>query len=158
MSAHRLLFADLFECLRWRFPVLVAWTALVGLGESVSVVLLLPLLSRAGVVATGTQGQAVELLEEGLSWIGATSSFEILAVILAIATAQTVLSIALNSWTAKLARRYQAQHQLNLFAAFMSAKWNFIVEKKGGELTNAPECERLGRAFNICRGCWPARW
>ncbi len=154
MSAHRLLFADLFECLRWRFPVLVAWTALVGLGESVSVVLLLPLLSRAGVVATGTQGQAVELLEEGLSWIGATSSFEILAVILAIATAQTVLSIALNSWTAKLARRYQAQHQLNLFAAFMSAKWNFIVEKKGGELTNAliTECERLGRAFNICLG------
>jgi ATP-binding cassette subfamily C protein len=154
VNAHRLLFTDLFERLGWRFAVLVAWTALVGLGEGISVVLLLPLLSRAGVTAADSQGAVVKLLDEGLVLIGATAVYEILAVILAVAIIHTAISIALNSWTAKLARRYQARHQLELFAACMRAKWNFIVEKKAGELTNAiiTESERLGRAFTICLG------
>ena len=96
MNAHRLLFADLFDRLGWRFAVLVAWTVLVGLGEGVAVVLLLPLLSRAGVTVADSQGALVKLLDEGLVLIGATAPFEILAIILAIAAMQTALAIALN--------------------------------------------------------------
>ena len=40
MNPYLLLFFDLIERLRWRFPVLIAWTSLVGISEGVSVVLL----------------------------------------------------------------------------------------------------------------------
>ncbi len=152
MKLHLLLFSDLMRRLGWRFPALVAWTALVGLSESVSVILLLPLLSRVGVTAANSQGAAIELLDKGLALVGATGPLEILAVIIVVATMQTALSIALNLWTARLARHYQSQRQLEMFSAFMRAKWSFVIGKKAGEMTNAiiTESDRLGRAFTIC--------
>ncbi len=152
MRLHSLLFKDLLTCLGWRFPVLVAWTALVGLTEGVSIVLLLPLLSRVGVAAASTQGMATGLLNRSLALVGATDPLQILAVIIVVAGIQAALSIALNWWSVKLARRYQGRRQLELFGAFMRAKWNFIASRKAGEMTNAivTETERLGRAFTIC--------
>jgi ATP-binding cassette subfamily C protein len=40
---------------------------------------------------------------------------------------------------------------LELFRAFMRAKWTFMADHKAGEMVNAivTECERLGRAFTI---------
>jgi ABC-type multidrug transport system fused ATPase/permease subunit len=151
VNAYRLLFDDLTKRLGWRFPVLIACTALVGLGEGVSVVLLLPLLSRIGVAAVNSQGAVIELLDRALTLVGATSPLGILAVIIAIVAAQTILSIALVWWTAILARRYQSQRQLEMFDAFLRAKWSFIADKKAGEMTNAivTECARLGAAFTI---------
>ncbi len=57
----------------------------------------------------------------------------------------------MNWWSVKLARHYQGRRQLELFGAFMRAKWNFIAARKAGEMTNAivTETERLGRAFTI---------
>lgn len=138
--------------LGWRFPVLVAWTALVGIGESFSIVLLLPLLSRIGITAARGQSAATNLINKGLALIGATGTIEILAVIVVVATTQTALSISLNWWTVRLARSYQARRQLALFSAFMRSKWSFMVDRKAGEMTNAivTESERLGRAFTIC--------
>jgi len=132
--------------------VLVAWTALVGLGEGISVVLLLPLLSRIGIAAASTQGVAIQLLERGLILIGATAPLGVLAVIVSIAAVQTALSIALIWWTAMLARSYQSQRQLEMCDAFMRAKWRFIADHKAGEMINAiiTESERLGVAFIIC--------
>jgi ATP-binding cassette subfamily C protein len=138
--------------LGWRFPLLVGWTALVGISESVSVVLLLPLLSRVGVAAASNQGAATALIDKSLALVGATSTLEILAVIVVVATLQAALSLTLNWWTVALARRYQARRQLEMFSAFMRAKWSFIADKKAGEMTNAivTESERLGRAFTTC--------
>jgi ABC-type multidrug transport system fused ATPase/permease subunit len=152
MKLYLLLFRDLMKRLGWRFPVLIAWTVLVGLGEGVAVVLLLPLLSRMGVAAANSQGVVIKLLDRGLALVGATGPLTILAVIIAITAAQTTLSIALTWWTAILARRYQSQRQLELFDAFMRAKWSFIADKKAGEITNAivTESARLGGAFTIC--------
>lgn len=45
MNAYRALLEDLVKRLKWRFPLLVGWTVLVGLSEGFSVVLLLPLLN-----------------------------------------------------------------------------------------------------------------
>src|SRR3984885_9244870 len=151
MNLYLLLFDDLMRRLRWRFPVLIALTALVGISEGVSIVLLLPLLSRIGVAAAGGQGVATKVIDKCLGFIGANSTFEILAVIIAVATIQLGLSLALNWWSVRLARRYQAQRQLEMFKAFMGAKWSFITGRKAGELTNAiiTESERLGRAFSI---------
>lgn len=152
MQRYLLLFRDLMVRLRWRLPVLVVWTALVGVGEGASIALLLPLLSRVGVGTVSNQGAALQLLEKCLALVGATSSLEILAVIVSVATVQAALSITLNWWTSRLARHYQSQRQLELFDAFMQAKWSFNVGKKAGEMTNVivTECERLGRAFTIC--------
>jgi ABC-type multidrug transport system fused ATPase/permease subunit len=151
MNLYLLLFDDLMRRLRWRFPVLIALTALVGISEGVSIVLLLPLLSRIGVAAASGQGVATKVIDKCLGFIGANSTFEILAVIIAVATIQLGLSLALNWWSVRLARRYQAQRQLEMFKAFMGAKWSFITGRKAGELTNAiiTESERLGRAFTI---------
>lgn len=138
--------------LGWRFPALIAWTALVGVSEGMSVVLLLPLLSRVGIAAAGNQGAATKLVDKSLTLMGANSTVAILAVVIAVATIQAALSLALNWWTVSLARRYQARRQLEMFSAFMGAKWSFIADKKAGEMTNAivTESERLGRAFTIC--------
>ena len=66
VTAHRLLINDLLARLGWRFPVLVLWTALVGLSEGASIVLLLPLLNRVGIVTASAQSVANTLIEKGL--------------------------------------------------------------------------------------------
>jgi ATP-binding cassette subfamily C protein len=151
MNLHLKLFNDLLTRLRWRFPVLVAWTALVGLTEGLSVILLLPLLSRVGVAAGSSQGLVTGLINKSLAFIGATEPLPILGVIFIVAGLQAVLTIALNWWSVKLARHYQSRRQLEMFSAFMRAKWSFITARKAGEMTNAivTESERLGRAFTI---------
>ncbi len=151
MNAYRLLFGDLTERLGWRFPVLIAWTALVGVSEGVSVILLLPLLSRVGIAAVGSQSAANRLVDKSLGFIGANSTLAILAVVIVVATIQAALSIVLNWWTVSLGRHYQARRQWEILRAFMRAKWVLIANKKAGEMTNAiiTECERLGRAFTL---------
>ncbi len=149
MRAYRLLIADLFKRLGWHFPMLVVWTAMVGLGEGTSIVLLLPLLDRTGVVTTSAQGVANAVIQKGLTLVGAHSTLKILMLIVAVATTQMILSVALNWWNVRLARNHQAQRQLELFGVFMRAKWTFMVDRKAGEMVNAitTECERLARAF-----------
>ncbi|MGB7888123.1 MAG: ABC transporter transmembrane domain-containing protein, partial [Xanthobacteraceae bacterium] len=131
--------------------MLVAWTALVGLSEGVSIILLLPLLSRVGVAAGSSQGLVTGLINKSLAFVGATEPLSILAVIVLVAGSHAVLTIALNWWSVKLARHYQSRRQLEMFSAFMRAKWNFIAARKAGEMTNVivTESERLGRAFTI---------
>jgi ABC-type multidrug transport system fused ATPase/permease subunit len=140
------------ERLAWRFPVLVVWTALVGISEGISVILLLPLLNRVGIVAASGQSVTTNLIDKGLALVGANSTGEILALVVVVASIQAALSVALNWWTVRLARSYQSQRQLEMFGAFMRAKWTFITDRKAGEMTNAivTESERLGRAFTIC--------
>jgi ABC-type multidrug transport system fused ATPase/permease subunit len=152
VNAHRALFGDLMERLGWRFPVVIAWTSLVGISESVSVVLLLPLLQQIGVAAAGNQGFVTTLINKSLAVVGATNAGEILAVVIVIATIQAILSLGLNWWTVRLAQSYQSQRQLELFSAFVRAKWTFVADRKAGEMTNAivTESERLVRAFTIC--------
>jgi len=149
--AYRRLLDDLLKRLGWHFPVLVGWTVLVGLSEGISIVLLLPVLNRIGVTISGNQGVVVELIDKGLTRIGANSVGEILAVVIATATLQLVLSLGLNFWMVRIARSYQAQRQLELFTAFMRAKWAFLTDRRAGEMTAAiiTECERLGRAFTL---------
>jgi ABC-type multidrug transport system fused ATPase/permease subunit len=151
-NLYLLLFRDAVKRLSWRFPVLITWTALAGLGEGVSVVLLLPLLSWLGVAAASSQGAVITLLNRGLALAGATTPLRVLAVIILIAAMQTALSIGLIWWTAILARHYQSHRQMELFGAFMRAKWVFVANKKSAEITNAiiTESERLGAAFTIC--------
>jgi ABC-type multidrug transport system fused ATPase/permease subunit len=151
MNLHLKLLDDLMGRLGWRFPVLVAWTALVGLSEGISVILLLPLLRRVGIAAGSSQGLVTGLVNKSLAFIGATEPLAILAVIVAVAGIQAILTIALNWWSVKLARHYQSRRQLEMFCAFMRARWGFIAARKAGELTNAivTESERLGRAFTI---------
>lgn len=150
MSAYGLLFRDVLARLGWRFPVLVAWTVAVGLSEGASVILLLPALDRIGVTIAGNEG-AVAWVNEVLARIGANSASQILVAVVVVATIQMALAVALNYWTARIARRYQSERQLALFGAFMRAKWVFLADHKAGELANAiiTECERLGRAFTL---------
>ena len=152
MESYRLLFRDLADGLGWRFPALIAWAALVGLGEGLSVVLLLPLLDRMGIPGANSQGLAARLMEAGLGAVGATSAVAILAAIIAIAAVQAALAVGLTWWSARLARRYASRRQLALFNAFMRANWPFLVGRQSGELTSAivTECERLSGAFSIC--------
>ena len=149
MNIHRVLFRDMVAYLNWRLPVLITLMTLVGLGEGMSVALLLPLLSRIGISSGSNPGLAGALLEKGLAQIGAVSSVEILIVIIAVAAIQTLLSSLLNWWITKLARQYQSERQSKLFRVFIGAKWSFVVSRKAGELTNAivTESERLGAAF-----------
>ncbi len=150
MNLYHLLLGDLVARLGWRLPTLIVLMSLVGLGEGMSVALLLPLLSRIGITSANA-GFANKLLDNGLSLVGAVTPAEILAVIIAVALIQTLLYIGLNWWITRRARHYQSQRQSDLFRAFMRAKWSFIVRHKAGEFTNTitTESERLGMAFTI---------
>jgi len=123
-----------------------------GLSEGISMVLLLPLLNRLGLVAANAQGAANNLIERGLAIAGANDTNKVFVLVVVVATMQMTLSIGLNWWSIRLARTYQVQRQLELFSTLMRAKWIFIVDRKAGELTNAvvTECERLGRSFTTC--------
>jgi ABC-type multidrug transport system fused ATPase/permease subunit len=138
--------------LGWRFPVIVLWTALVGLSEGVSIVLLVPLLNRVGIVAPSSQGVANEVIEKGLALVGADNAGKILVLVVVIVTAQMILSVALSWWSVRLARSYQSRRQLELFGVFMRAKWIFLADRKAGDMSNAiiTESGRLGRAFTMC--------
>jgi ABC-type multidrug transport system fused ATPase/permease subunit len=151
VNAYRALLKDLVKRLKWRFPVLLVWTALVGLSEGMSIILLLPILDRIGVSFDGGQSFVIRAIDGGLRAIGASSICAVLLVIIAVATVQMILSVALNFWTVHAARSYQSQRQVELFASFMGAKWIFLVDQKSGEMANAiiTECERLGRAFTL---------
>ena len=146
-----MLLNDLLTRLGWRFSVLVMWTALVGLSEGASIVLLLPLLNRVGIVTASSQSVANALIEKVLTLVGVDTTGAILVLVVTVATVQMILSVALNWWSVRLARNYQSRRQLDLFRAFMRAKWTFIVDRKAGEMVNAivTECERLGRAFTL---------
>jgi ABC-type multidrug transport system fused ATPase/permease subunit len=152
MNTYLLLFRDLIGRLGWRFSFVIGWAALVGLGEGISVVLLLPLLNRIGIPTTGGQGGAGRLLDAALAILGASSPLAILGVIIAVTAVQTSFSIGLTWWSVQLTRRYQSERQVELFRAFMRAKWRFLADRKAGELTSAiiTECDRLGSAFTIC--------
>src|SRR5438105_1924681 len=142
MNVYRLLISNLAKRLGWHFPVIVVWTALVGLGEGTSIVLLLPLLDRVGIVTQSAQGVANAVIQKGLAFLGAHSTLRILMLVVAAATAQMILSVALSWWSIRLARSYQAQRRLELFAAFMRAKWSFVVDRKAGEMVNTITTER----------------
>ena len=152
MKSHRFLIADLMHRLGWRFPVLIILSALVGLSEGASIILLLPLLNRVGIVTTAAPGVASDLIDKGIAFLGLSGIAAIFILVIAISTAQMLLSISLHWWEVTLATHYQSQRQLELFTAFMRAKWAFIVDHKVGEMTSAivTECERLGRAFTLC--------
>lgn len=152
MSTYRLLFHDIITRLRWRFPLLIALTALVGTGEGISMVLLLPLLKQLGIAASSSQGSVIRAMDDVLLWLGASSPARVFIVIVAITAAQTLLNVFLIWWTAALVQRYVSQRQMELFRAFMRAKWLFIVDRKAGEMSNAiiTECGRAGAAMTIC--------
>jgi ABC-type multidrug transport system fused ATPase/permease subunit len=152
VKLYRQLVDDLAKRLGWRFPALVFWTALVGVSEGVSMVLLLPLFNRLGIVAASAQGVANNFIEKSLTMVGASDTGKVFVLVGLVATVQVTLSVSLNWWSVRLARTYQVRRQLELFGALMRAKWTFIVDQKAGELTNSivTECERLGRAFTLC--------
>jgi ATP-binding cassette subfamily C protein len=152
MQLYLKLYSDIIGYLRWRFLLLILLMVLVGLSEGLSIALLLPLLGRIGISQSAGQGVAGAMLENALNFIGVSSDTAgILAILIAVATAQALLFIALNWWTAKFGRGYQYHRQLRLFRAFLRANWGFFAGQKSGELTNVivTETERLAQAFTI---------
>ncbi len=152
MKLYLRLFRDIVGFLRWRFPALLVLMVLVGLTEGLTVTLLLPLLSRIGISYTTGQGAAGAVLARALGIIGASvGTLGILVILVAVAVVQAALSIASQWWMVRASRRYQRRRQSQLFVAFMHAQWEFVSERKAGELTNAivSESERLAQSFHV---------
>jgi ATP-binding cassette subfamily C protein len=152
MKLYFHLFRDIVVFLRWRFAALLVLMVLVGLTEGLSVTLLLPLLSQIGIAYTGGQGTVGAMLNRGLSAIGASvGTLGLLFILVGVAAFQAILSIALQWWMARAARGYQSRRQSRLFGAFIHARWEFVIERKVGELTNSivSESERLAQALHV---------
>jgi ATP-binding cassette subfamily C protein len=152
MNLYKRLFGDITGYLRWRFPALLALMVVVGLTEGLSVTLLLPLFSHAGISFAAGRGAAGALLNQALTVIGSTvGPVGILVIVVAVAAFQLVLSALQQWWMTTACRGYQRYQQAKLFRAFMRAQWEFAIERKAGELTNAivGETTRLAEAFYI---------
>ena len=152
MKLYFHLFRDIVVFLRWRFAALLVLMVLVGLTEGLSVTLLLPLLSQIGIAYTVGQGTVGVMLNRGLSAIGASvGTLGLLFILIGVAAFQAILSIALQWWIARAARGYQSRRQSQLFGAFIHARWEFVIERKVGELTNSivSQSERLAQALHV---------
>jgi len=152
MNLYYRLFGDIIRFLRWRFPILLAFMVIVGLTEGLSVTLLLPLFSNVGISYAAGRGPVGALLNHVLSAIGtAAGPVGLLVILVAVAAIQLVLSAVQQWWMTRACRGYQGYQQSKLFRAFMGAQWEFAIERKAGELTNAiiGETTRLAQAVYI---------
>jgi ATP-binding cassette, subfamily C, bacterial len=152
MKLYLQLLIDVVRYLRWKFAAMVILMFLVGVTEGLSVSLLLPLFSEIGISYSAAPGLAGGLLHQALSAIGGSFGLSsMLAIIVGVAALQAVFFIALHWWMTSAARSYKCYRQSQLFRAIMSAQWEFVSQRKAGELTSAiiSECERLAQSFFI---------
>ena len=125
---------------------------LVSVTEGLSVSLLLPLLSQIGISYSASPGLAGGLLHQALSAIGGSFGISgLLVIIVGVAALQALFFIALHWWMTSVSRSYKRLRQSKLFHAIMHAQWQYVSEKRAGELTNAivSESERLAQSFYI---------
>ena len=152
MKLYFLLIENIVGFLRWRFPAILALMVLVGLTEGLSVTLLLPLFSHVGISYTAGQGAAGAMLHHALAAIGtAAGPLGLLFLVIGVAAFQMGLSVATQWFLIHWSQVYERKRRSQLFRAFMHAQWEFVIGRKGGELTNAvvSECERSANAFFI---------
>src|SRR5215472_12153431 len=152
MKLHLQLLREIIGFLRWAFGVMLVLMVVVGLTEGLSITLLLPLLSHIGISYTAGQGFAGTVLSRGLGTLNTSlGTVGILIVLTCVAVIQTFLYISLQWWMVNASRGYQRQRQLRLFRALLHAQWEFIVDRKSGELTSAivSESERIAQAFHV---------
>src|SRR5262245_38407794 len=152
MNLYLHLLIDIVRFLRWKFSLILILMVLVGVTEGLSVSLLLPLFSRLGISYSASPGLAGGLLHQALSAIGGSFAISsMLVIIIGVAALQAVFFITLHWWMTSASRSYKRGCQSQLFQAIMTAQWEFVSQKKAGELTSAivSECERLAQSFYI---------
>jgi ABC-type multidrug transport system fused ATPase/permease subunit len=152
MKLHLQLLINIVRYLRWKFPVMLILMGLVSVTEGLSVSLLLPLLSQIGISYSAGPGLAGSLLHQALSAIGGSFGISgLLVIIVGVAALQALFFIALHWWMTSVSRSYKRLRQSQLFHAIMHAQWQYVSEKRAGELTNAivSESERLAQSFYI---------
>ncbi|MFZ0671751.1 MAG: ABC transporter ATP-binding protein [Pseudolabrys sp.] len=152
MNLYLQLLIDIIRYLRWKFAAMLTLMFLVGVTEGLSVILLLPLFSQIGISYSAGSGLAGDLLHQALSAIGGSFGLSsMLVIIVGVAALQAVFFIALHWWMTSTSRSYKRHRQSQLFRAIMSAQWEFVSQRKAGELTSAivSECERLAQSFYI---------
>ena len=152
MNLYLQLLIDIVRYLRWKFAAMLTLMFLVGVTEGLSVSLLLPLFSQIGISYSAGSGLAGDLLHQALSAIGGSFGLSsMLVIIVGVAALQAVFFIALHWWMTSTSRSYKRHRQSQLFRAIMSAQWEFVSQRKAGELTSAivSECERLAQSFYI---------
>jgi ATP-binding cassette subfamily C protein len=152
MKLYSRLFGDTIGYLRWQYPALLALMVAVGFTEGLSVTLLLPLFSHVGISFAAGQGPVGASLNHVLTAIGAIAGpVGLLIILVAVAAMLLVLSAVQQWWMITACRGCQRHQQTKLFRAFIRAQWEFAIERKAGELTNAiiGETARLAQAFYI---------
>ena len=150
MKAYRIFVRDLVHSFGWRLAALVVLMALVGLSEGLSVALLLPLLSRIGLLQGSGSGIFSNYLEQILALANPhPSAALVLGVLVAVAALQAALFLAMNWWMANLVAGYLADWRRRLFDAFVAADWLYLAAHKSGDFTNAivTETMRVSSAF-----------
>jgi ATP-binding cassette subfamily C protein len=150
MNARLILFQDIYRTFGWRLLALLALMALVGTTEGITVVLLLPLISRLGITGAGAPSIIQRQVEQALAWISSEPGVGVVfACIVVLAVCQAGLFLLLMWSMAVMNRRYAAAWQTRLFDAFINAQWTYLVDKKSGELINAivVESGRCATAF-----------
>jgi ATP-binding cassette subfamily C protein len=152
MNLYYRLFGDIVRFLRWRFPILLTLMIVAGLTEGLSVTLLLPLFSNVGISYAQGQGAVGAMFNRALTEIGAAAGpLGLMVILVAVAAIQLVLSVLQQWWMTRACRSYQRYQQSKLFRAFMGAQWEFVIERRAGELTNVivSETTRLAQAVYI---------
>ena len=152
MNLYLHLLINIVRFLRWKLSAILILMVLVGVTEGLSVSLLLPLFSQLGISYSASPGLAGGLLHQALSAIGGAFGISsMLVIIVGVTALQAVFFIALHWWMTSASRSYKRCRQSQLFGAIMTAQWEFVSQKKAGELTSTivNECERLAQSFYI---------
>jgi ATP-binding cassette subfamily C protein len=149
MKSYARLFRELFDR---RLPLMMAVMALAAITEGLSITLLLPLLSRLGISYSVGAGSLGAFLQNVLSAVDSrVGPLGLLVALTGVAAAQMVFALIAQWWMTSASRQYQARRQKEIISALMRARWDYLNNKKLGELTHiiAGDGERLANAVFI---------
>jgi ATP-binding cassette, subfamily C, bacterial len=144
---------DLWDRLGWRLGGLLLWLIVSAVLGALSTAAMLPLLEAAGIGSgqVGAAGAAVAgamfSVQHAFGLPAGTTGYAIVLVVLLVAN---YASFWMHAWaSARLQASYVATWQVDLFKAFLGARWSFFQRHRQGDLVNALNGEmlRLNGAF-----------
>jgi ATP-binding cassette, subfamily C, bacterial len=139
LAPVRALARTIWEVAGWRTVPALGLPIALGLSEGAGVLLLVPLLQRAGVaIEAGATGRLTRLVDAAFATAGVEPTLSALLlsfVVLAVAHAWLYRALVLSH--PSLDQRVLVHYREALYRSFLHARWSFFIERRVNDLTHA---------------------
>ncbi|MAT10450.1 MAG: hypothetical protein CMM02_05505 [Rhodopirellula sp.] len=149
----KLLYSDIIKTYGYKFYVVLFFLLIISLGESISMILLLPLIQSIEL-----QNSHISNKNNDINFVEIFSKLNIeytpiniLILLTSILIIHGVLSMASDLYVIKIQRDYTKKWQNKLFSSYINSKLSYVITNKQGDLVNSItlETQRLYGAFKV---------